>query len=69
MALTDFFQMIIIVVGMTIAAFYVVDLPGAGGAASVIREASLAGKFDLFPNGFSLSALVAILVAVLTMGF
>jgi Na+/proline symporter len=26
-AMTDFFQMIIIVVGMTIAAIYVVDLP------------------------------------------
>lgn len=68
-ALTDFFQMIIIVIGMTIAAFYVVDLPGAGWAASVIREASLAGKFNLFPNGFSISALIAILVAVLTMWF
>lgn len=68
-ALTDFFQMIIIVVGMTIAAMYVVELPWAWGAANVIREASLAGKFDLFPNGFSFSALVTILVAVLTMGF
>lgn len=68
-ALTDFFQMIIIVVGMIIAAMYVADLPGAWGVTNVVREASLAGKFDLFPEGFSLTALVAILVAILTMGF
>jgi solute:Na+ symporter, SSS family len=30
-ALTDFFQMIIIVVGMLIAAFFVSSLPEAGG--------------------------------------
>lgn len=68
-ALTDFFQMIVIVVGMSISAMYVVELPGAEWVGNVVREASLAGKFDLFPSGFSLSALVAILVAVLTMGF
>ncbi len=28
-ALTDFFQMIVIVVGMSISAMYVVELPGA----------------------------------------
>ncbi|GAB0174590.1 MAG: sodium:solute symporter family protein [Candidatus Altimarinota bacterium] len=68
-ALTDFFQMIIIVVGMTIAALYVVDLPGASGVSHVIREASISGKFNLFPEGLSFSGLIAILVAVLTMGF
>lgn len=68
-AMTDFFQMIIIVIGMIFAAWYVTNLPGAGGMTNVISEAYNAGKFDLLPEGFSLAALVGILAAVLTMGF
>ncbi len=68
-ALTDFFQMIIIVVGMAIASFFVTSLPGAGGMTHVISEAYSAGKFDLLPDGFSLVAIIGIISAVLTMGF
>lgn len=49
-ALTDFFQMIIIVVGMAIAAFFVTSLPGVGGMGTVISTAYDAGKFDIFPS-------------------
>ncbi len=68
-ALTDFFQMIIIVVGMLIAAFFVTSLPGAGGMSHVISAAYDAGKFTLLPDGASLSSLIAIVAAILTMGF
>ncbi len=37
--------------------------------ANVISEAYGAGKFDLFPDGFSITAIISILAAVLTMGF
>lgn len=50
MALTDFFQMIIIVVGMILAAWYVTNLPNAGGMANVISTAYDAGKFNLLPE-------------------
>ena len=69
MAMTDFFQMIIIVVGMTLAAFFVTGLPGADGMGHVMSTAYAAGKFDLLPEGFSLVALISIIASVLTMGF
>jgi solute:Na+ symporter, SSS family len=68
-ALTDFFQMIIIVVGMLIASFFVAGLPGAESMSNVISTAVADGKFDLFPDSVSLPAIIAILVGVLTMGF
>lgn len=69
MAMTDFFQMIIIVVGMVIASFFVTNLPGADGMINVVEHAYNAGKFDLLPEGFSFVALIGIISAVLTMGF
>ncbi len=68
-ALTDFFQMIIIVVGMVIATFFVTSLPWAESMGHVVSEAYSAGKFDLLPDGFSLVAIIGIISAVLTMGF
>jgi solute:Na+ symporter, SSS family len=68
-ALTDFFQMIIIVVGMFIASFFVAGLPGADGMSNVISTAVADGKFDLFAEGVSIPAIIAILVGVLTIGF
>lgn len=68
-AMTDFFQMIIIVVGMAIAAFFVTGLPGADGMGHVISTAYSAGKLDLLPDGFSLVAIIGIIASVLTMGF
>ncbi|KRB92290.1 sodium:solute symporter family protein [Noviherbaspirillum sp. Root189] len=46
-AMTDFFQMIIIVVGLVYIAFVVSDL--AGGAGKVIDHAAAAGKFQFAP--------------------
>jgi Na+/proline symporter len=68
-AMTDFFQMIIIVVGMVIASFFVTSLPGADGMINVVQHAYHAGKFDLLPEGFSIVALIGIVSAILTMGF
>ncbi len=68
-ALTDFFQMIIIVIGMLFAAFFVSNLPGAGGMTNVISTAYDAGKFDLLPEGFSFAAIIGIVAAILTMWF
>ncbi len=68
-ALTDFFQMIIIVVGMIIATFFVTSLPWADNMWNVISTAYNDGKFDLLPDGFSFAAIIGILAAVLTMGF
>jgi solute:Na+ symporter, SSS family len=46
-AMTDFFQMIIIVAGLVYIAFVVADL--AGGAGKVIDHAAAAGKFQFAP--------------------
>jgi solute:Na+ symporter, SSS family len=68
-ALTDFFQMIIIVIGMLISTLFIMTLPGAESVGNVLSSAYSAGKFDLLPDGFSLVALIGIISAVLTMGF
>jgi SSS family transporter len=48
-ALTDLFQSVIILLGLTAVAWLVSDM--AGGAGKVIAAASEAGKFDFFPTG------------------
>lgn len=68
-AMTDFFQMIIIVVGMLIASVFVTSLPWAESMGNVISSAYAAWKFDLLPEWLSLTAIIAIVAAVLTMGF
>jgi solute:Na+ symporter, SSS family len=68
-AITDFVQMIVIVLGMICATFYVTSLPSAGGISHVIQDAYNAGKFDLLPEGFSFIAIIGIISAILTMGF
>lgn len=45
-AMTDFFQMIIIMVGLLLVAWYVGD--DAGGSTKVISQAIQDGKFSLF---------------------
>lgn len=67
-AMTDFFQMIIIMVGMLLVAWYVGD--EAGGMTNVVSQAVADGKFSLFGSEpITLMGIVAILSAVLTMGF
>lgn len=66
-AITDFMQMIMIVVGMIIIAFYVSDK--AGGADVVVSHAIDAGKFSNFLPESNLPALLGFLAAWVTMGF
>src|SRR5256714_8521304 len=48
-AMTDFFQSIMIIVGLAIVAWVAGDM--AGGPAKVIAAASEAGKFEVWPKG------------------
>jgi len=50
-ALTDFVQMIVIVIGLALIAWFAADL--AGGAGRVIEYAAREGKFQFFPEGGS----------------
>jgi solute:Na+ symporter, SSS family len=50
-ALTDFVQMIVIVIGLVLIAWFAADL--AGGAGRVIEYAATEGKFQFFPEGGS----------------
>lgn len=67
-AMTDFFQMIIIMVGMLLVAWY---LSGdAGGVTNIVSQAVADGKFSFFGDErITLVGIVAILSAILTMGF
>jgi SSS family transporter len=47
-ALTDLFQTIVIIIGLSLVAWLVGDL--AGGAGKVIAQAQAEGKFDFFPS-------------------
>jgi SSS family solute:Na+ symporter len=66
-AVTDFLQMIIIVVGMLVIAFFLSDK--AGGADIVINHAIDAGKFDNFWPETSLAGVLGFIAAWITMGF
>ena len=65
-ALTDFFQMIIIVVGLAYIAYVIGDL--AGGPGKVISSASEAGKFEFWPEVTS-KDILAFVAAWITMMF
>jgi SSS family transporter len=65
-ALTDFFQMIIIVLGMLYIAYVVSGL--AGGADKVIAHAAAAGKFEFFP-ALTAKDILAFIGAWVTMMF
>ncbi len=47
-ALTDLFQTVVIIIGLSLVAWLVGDL--AGGAGKVIAQAHAEGKFDFFPS-------------------
>lgn len=67
-AMTDFFQMIIIMVGMLLVAWFVWG--EAWGAWAVVSRAIDDGKFSLFgTDGVTFAGIIAVLTAVLTMGF
>lgn len=65
-ALTDFLQMTIIIVGLFYIAWIVSSM--AGGTMTVIDHADAAGKFNLLP-AFEMRDVIAFLAGVLTMGF
>ncbi len=65
-ALTTFFQMIIIVIGLIYIAFLISDL--TGGIAPVIEHAANNAKFRFWPQ-MSAVAMIAFLSGLLTMGF
>lgn len=65
-ALTTFFQMIVIVIGLFYIAWLIADL--SGGVAPVVEHAAAAGKFHFWP-ALEPVALIAFISGLLTMGF
>lgn len=65
-ALTDFMQMTIIIVGLFYIAWIVSDM--AGGVGAVVSHADTAGKFNLLP-ALEARDIIAFLAGILTMGF
>ena len=65
-ALTTFFQMIVIVIGLLYIAWLVSGL--TGGVAPVIEHAAASGKFHFWPE-LNAVAMVAFISGLLTMGF
>ena len=65
-ALTDFMQMTIIIVGLFYIAWIVSDM--AGGVGTVVSHADTAGKFNLLP-ALEARDIIAFLAGILTMGF
>jgi SSS family solute:Na+ symporter len=66
-AMTDFLQMTIIMIGMVIVAMFVSDK--AGGADVIVNHAIDAGKFNGFFPEITLPAMLAFIAAWITMGF
>lgn len=65
-ALTTFFQMIIIVLGLAWITYLVSDM--AGGVSHVVNHAQTAGKFQFWPE-LNTVAIVAFISGLLTLGF
>ncbi len=65
-ALTDFFQMTIIIIGLFYIAWVVADM--AGGVGAVVAHADAAGKFNFWP-ALTFADLMAFIAGILTMGF
>ncbi len=66
-AMTDFVQMIVIVIGLLLIAVFAAEM--AGGAGRVIEFASTEGKFQFFPAEVSLHAWLAFIAAGITLMF
>jgi Na+/proline symporter len=67
-ALTTFFQMTIIVIGLLWIAYLVGAMPEVNGIAPVIEHARAAGKFAFWPD-MNMAAIVTFVAGLLTMGF
>jgi solute:Na+ symporter, SSS family len=66
-ALTDFFQMILIVLGMAVAAYFILYVDTSIGVTWVVGEASAQWKLDIFPGWLTLAALIWVLSSFLTL--
>jgi SSS family transporter len=66
-AVTDFMQMIVIIVGMVVIAIMVANK--AGGADMVVNHAIAAGKFNNFVPEMTLTSVLGFISAWVTMGF
>ncbi|MGE0803468.1 MAG: sodium:solute symporter family protein [Lautropia sp.] len=64
-AITDFIQMIVIVIGMLYISYGIAGQ--VGGVAPVIQHASEAGKLTFFPDGMSIVAVIGFVAALCTM--
>lgn len=72
-AMTDFFQMTIIMVGMLIVGYFVSGMV-PGGIGEVVRHAADSGKLEILPSfmigdAINFVGMIAFLSALLTMGF
>jgi SSS family solute:Na+ symporter len=72
-AMTDFFQMAIIMIGMLIVG-YVISGMVPGGAVEIVQHAADNGKLEFFPafranDAINFAGMVGFLSALLTMGF
>ncbi len=74
-ALTDFLQMTIIIIGMLIVGYYITELlPNNGTVLTVIEHAGEAGKLKFFPDfkiedAINYAGILGFISAMLTMGF
>ena len=48
--LTDFFQFVLAMIGMVIAAVYIVNLPEVGGLSKMLAHPNVAGKLNFLPD-------------------
>ncbi len=67
-ALTTFFQMTVIVIGLLWIAYLVGEFPQVDGIAHVVGHAQAAGKFEFWP-AWEWAAVVTFIAGLLTMGF
>lgn len=67
-ALTTFFQMTVIVIGLLWIAMLVGDMPQVNGVAPVIAHAEASGKFRFWPD-LEWAAIITFIAGLLTMGF
>ena len=67
-ALTTFFQMTVIVIGLLWIAYLIGEFPQVDGVAHVVESARAAGKFEFWPP-LEWAAVVTFVAGLLTMGF
>lgn len=59
---TDFFQFILAMTGMVLAAVYVLNLPEVGGLSNLLQNEAVAGKLNFLPDFNDKSNLIVLLI-------